>query len=215
MAIVDANYQFILCDFGTNGRISDGGVLQNTIFFEKLERNQLNIPPEDNVRNTTTILPYVFVADDAFPLRPDMIKPLRLADASSQERKIFNYRTSRARRIVENGFGILASRFRIFHTAINLELHNIDSVVMACCCLHNFLLKCVPNRYAPPECFDRENTDEGTVTTGFQTVASMERLERRNFGNTTNIAKNIREAFMTYFVNEGAVPWQMNYINGN
>ena len=86
---------------------------------------------------------------------------------------------------------------------------------MACCCLHNFLLKCVPNRYAPPECFDRENTEEGTVTTGFQTVASMERLERRNFGNTTNIAKNIREAFMTYFVNEGAVPWQMNYINGN
>ena len=73
----------------------------------------------------------------------------------------------------------------------------------------------MPNRYAPPECFDRENTEEGTVTTGFQTVASMERLERRNFGNTTNIAKNIREAFMTYFVNEGAVPWQMNYINGN
>ena len=94
MAIVDANYQFILCDFGTNGRISDGGVLQNTSFFEKLERNQLNIPAEDNVPNTTTILPYVFVADDAFPLRPDMIKPFRLADASSQERKIFNYRTS-------------------------------------------------------------------------------------------------------------------------
>lgn len=33
LAIVDAQYQFILCDFGTNGRISDGGVLQNTVFF--------------------------------------------------------------------------------------------------------------------------------------------------------------------------------------
>ncbi|KAL1448219.1 hypothetical protein WDU94_000600 [Cyamophila willieti] len=37
MAIVNANYQFLLCDFGTNGRISEGGVLQNTKFFEKLE----------------------------------------------------------------------------------------------------------------------------------------------------------------------------------
>lgn len=26
MAIVDAQYQFILCDFGTNRRVSDGGV---------------------------------------------------------------------------------------------------------------------------------------------------------------------------------------------
>lgn len=30
MAIVDAWYQFILCDFGTNERISEGGVLQNS-----------------------------------------------------------------------------------------------------------------------------------------------------------------------------------------
>lgn len=27
MAIVDARYRFILADFGTNGRVSDGGVL--------------------------------------------------------------------------------------------------------------------------------------------------------------------------------------------
>jgi len=38
LAIADANYQFIMCDFGTNGRISDGGVLKNTIFYERLEK---------------------------------------------------------------------------------------------------------------------------------------------------------------------------------
>lgn len=213
MAVVDAEYQFIMCDFGTNGRVSDGGVLRNTKFFEKLQNNQLNIPSEENIRNTSSVLPYVFVADDAFPLRVDMLKPFRQAHLTSPERKIFNYRTSRARRIVENVFGILASRFRIFHTQINLELHNIDSVVMACCVLHNFLMKCVTNRYAPPECFDRENTEEGTKTLGFQTVDSMECLERRAFGNTASAGKNIREAFMSYFVNEGQVPWQNNFIN--
>ncbi|XP_064103415.1 uncharacterized protein LOC135213365 [Macrobrachium nipponense] len=30
MAVVSANYEFILCDFGTHGRISDGGVIENT-----------------------------------------------------------------------------------------------------------------------------------------------------------------------------------------
>ncbi|XP_050672980.1 uncharacterized protein LOC126970873 [Leptidea sinapis] len=70
MAIVDAQYQFLLCDFGTNGRVPDGDVLQNTKFFEMLRNNQLEIPSEEAVRNTQRRLPYVFVSDDAFPLRP-------------------------------------------------------------------------------------------------------------------------------------------------
>lgn len=41
-AIVDANYRFLLVDFGTNGRVSDGGVLQNTKFYEKLQIDDLN-----------------------------------------------------------------------------------------------------------------------------------------------------------------------------
>jgi len=74
MAIVDTQYTFILCDFGTNVRISDGGVLRNTVFFNKLQHNKLNIPAEELVRNSNKSLPYVFVADDAFPLRIDMIR---------------------------------------------------------------------------------------------------------------------------------------------
>lgn len=116
MAIVDGSYRFIMCDFGTNGRVSDGGVLQNTSFFNKLKRGQLNIPPEEIVGNTSTTLPYVIVANDAFQLRVDMIKPFRLASLTDDDTKIYNYRLSRARRIVENAFGILSARFRIFRT---------------------------------------------------------------------------------------------------
>jgi hypothetical protein len=89
LAIVDAKYQFLMCDFGTNGRISDGGVLQNTKFCHKLLSNLLNIPPEETVRNSSRRLPYVFVVDDAFPLRPDMLKPFRQADLTSTEKKIY------------------------------------------------------------------------------------------------------------------------------
>lgn len=213
MAIVDAQYQFLLCDFGTNGRVSDGGVLQNMKFFEMLRNNQLEIPSEEAVRNSQRRLPYVFVSDDAFPLRPDMMKPFRQAELTSTDKKIYNYRVSRARRIVENAFGILASRFRIFHTAINLHPNKIESVVMACCALHNYLIRKLPNSYTNPDCFDREDYDTGTIIPGCTTdISTMEPLERRNVGNISRTPKKIREEFMNYFNNEGQVPWQNNFI---
>ncbi|CAH1988759.1 unnamed protein product [Acanthoscelides obtectus] len=38
MAICDANCGFIMCDFGVNGRISDGGIIAYTQFYKKLKR---------------------------------------------------------------------------------------------------------------------------------------------------------------------------------
>lgn len=164
MAIANANYEFIYCDVGTNGRVSDGGVINNTIFYSKLTHNKLNIPKSEPVTNSTRTLNYVFVGDEAFAMRPDLLKPFSRASLSN-ERRIYNYRLSRARRIIENTFGILASRFRVLYTAINLDVENIESVVLACCALHNFLRQKSVN-YLPPEAVDRENTNEGTTVKG-------------------------------------------------
>lgn len=133
LAIVDARYRFLLVDFGSNGRVSDGGVLQNTTFFAKLQNGELNILEPSDVSENFKKVPYLIVADDAFPLRADMLKPFRQAQLDSLDNEIFNYRLSRARHVVENGFGILASCFRIYHTQINLERQNIVKVVMAMC----------------------------------------------------------------------------------
>lgn len=149
MAIVNAKYQFMYIDVGMNDRMSDGGVLQNTAFFEKLENGKLHIPNSETITGTNRHLPYIFVADDVFPLRPDMIEPFQQVDLISQERKILNYRLSRARRVVENAFGIMASRFRIFYTHINLEPENIDKAVKASYALHNFLIEHSKKSYAP------------------------------------------------------------------
>lgn len=214
LALVDANYRLIMADFGVNGRISDGGVLQHTRFFEKLDENRLHIPGAENVNNSNAKLPYVIVADDAFPLRTDMLKPFRQSQLTTVERKIYNYRLSRARRIVENCFGIMASRFRIFQTHINLEPDNITSVVMAACALHNFLMAMSLSYYSPPECFDIENTENGTVHAGMQTDDSnLVRLDNRLQAISTTTAKNVRDDFVRYFANEGQVPWQSNFIH--
>ncbi|KAK9711426.1 DDE superfamily endonuclease [Popillia japonica] len=58
---------------------------------------------------------------------------------STKEEKIFNYRLSRARRIVENAFGILTNRFQVLQKDINLEVSKVQDVALACCVLHNYI----------------------------------------------------------------------------
>lgn len=54
----------------------------------------------------TIPLNYVFIGDEAFALRTDFLKPYNQKELD-YEKRIFNYHLSRARRIIENAFGIL------------------------------------------------------------------------------------------------------------
>ena len=145
----DSDYEFMHFKFGTNGRVSDGAVLEYTDFCDKLQNECLKIPEPSDV--TGRKLPYVFNGDEAFSLRKDFLKPYNV-NQLTRERKIFNYHLSRARRIIENVFGILVTRFGIFKTHINIQLDNIKDVVMASCALHSFLCRTSLDTYTPSEC---------------------------------------------------------------
>lgn len=93
------------------------------------------------------------------------MKLFRQAQLDSPDKEIYNYRISRTRHVVENSFGLLASRCRVFHTQINLEPENLTKVVMATCALHNFLMEQYPNFYAPTSSTYHENYDGTTSTT--------------------------------------------------
>jgi len=53
---------------------------------------------------------------------------------------IFNYRLSRARRVIENAFGILVSKWIILKSSIACSLKTCETIVLALVMLHNFLL---------------------------------------------------------------------------
>ncbi|XP_060536140.1 uncharacterized protein LOC132708052 isoform X2 [Cylas formicarius] len=158
MAIANTNCEFIMCDCDTNGRVSDGGVIENTLFYEKLISGTLKLPNPCKTNNSNETLPYVFIGDDAFSFRNIFLKPFSQKELN-RERRIFNYSLSRARRVIENAFGIMVARFRIFHTAINFKIENIDKIVMTCCILHNILIRKRHENYAPSTCFYSEDQD--------------------------------------------------------
>ena len=51
---------------------------------------------------------------------------------------IFNYRISRARRVIENTFGILTGRWGIFSRPRTASVKTTETIRKADVCLHNF-----------------------------------------------------------------------------
>lgn len=208
LAIVDAELNFIYTDVGTNGRISDGGVRDKCSFKQVLETDELAIPKYAALPNTRLQVPYVIIADDAFPLKRNLLKPYP-GKQVPKERRIFNYRLSRARRVSDNAFGILAARFRIFHSQIILEPEKVKMIVLASCALHNFLRQKNQGIYKPPQSLDRENTHDMKIERGDwrSTTTPLVELQKKSM-RPSQLAKEVQCRFAVYFNGVGAVPWQ-------
>lgn len=70
---------------------------------------RVNLPQPSTLPNDTTghLFPYTFVGDEAFALKPYMMRPYPGRALDTEKKKVFNYRLSRARRCIENTFGEL------------------------------------------------------------------------------------------------------------
>jgi len=204
MALVDARYKFLFVDVGCYGRVADGGVFNSSSLSAAIESgNVLQLPTDCKLPGSDTVCPYVIVADDAFAMRRHLVKPYCNRNLTLEQR-IFNYRLSRARRVVENAFGLLCSRFRVFSKAIALAPDKVQTVVMATCCIHNFLLRnpTSTENYLP------KNSEE-SCSCDLQPIQSN-RVNRAN-----NMATAVRDDLCIYFNSAaGAVSWQMNAVTG-
>ena len=217
LAIVDANYMFMYVDIGAIGSESDGGVFAQTKFADLLERQEAHLPqssvlPKDPTGPATE---YFFVGDDAFPLRTYLMKPYPNR-ACTKEERIFNYRLSRARLTVENAFGIMANRFRVFHTSICLKPENAESVVMACCILHNILRRLNVTKRHQGDYEDPVTHEiiEGAWRTDPPMGEPLQVPYHQSRTRATQSARTQRNYLKEYCNSpQGAVPWQNKSIS--
>jgi hypothetical protein len=66
--------------------VSDGGVIENPKFYEKLLHEEIHLPLPRKPDNSTRDLPYVFVGDEAFALCKDLLKPFSQKHLTNERR---------------------------------------------------------------------------------------------------------------------------------
>lgn len=133
------------------------------------------------------------------------------AGNSMREKRVFNYRLSRARRCIENAFGILVSRWRVFLGTVECEPKLLSSMIGAAVCLHNFLMTDTaycPDGYGDKSCEETMHDGEWRHTI---TQIGTQALPSKN--RPTSAAMAMRDEIADYFMSgEGSLPWQLNVV---
>ena len=120
------------------------------------ENDLLHVPPDTKLQEDDLHgCPYFLLGDEIFPLKKWLMRPFP-GKAADEEERIYNYRQSRARRVIENCFGILSVCFRIFQKPIRASVENVGKYVLACLALHNYLRLTDNAHYTPVGFIDSE-----------------------------------------------------------
>lgn len=215
-ALVDANYNFMFVDIGCQGRISDGGIFASTDLYKEIEKKTLKFPDPTSLNDRVKELPYFFLGDEAFAMSENLMKVYAGYHAKGSKQRIYNYRVCRARRVVENVFGIVSAVFRVLRKPMLLKPEKASTVVLTVALLHNFLRRRPESiaLYNPPGTFDSEQL--GIVTNGsWRGMVSEECNSLCPLRNVPRRAKinflNMREELADYFMAEGKLEWQNEY----
>ena len=219
LAVCNANYEFTFVGIGEAGRQSDGGVYNNSNLGMAIDRHLFNIPEPTTINeySVTKKFQFVFVADETFVLRPFMLGTFPGRNDLNLYKLIFNYRQSRARRVIENIFEILASRLRIFGRSVIDKTGNIIYITKAAVILHNFVMrKSARSMYCPPDYVDQE-TSQGVSPGGWHNktteIQVLVDLKAQGSSNSTRAAKEVQNDFKDYFNSEyGKLSWQSEIV---
>ena len=211
MAMVDADYKFTWVDVGSHGSAGDAQVFNNSELKEAIDKGVIGFPEAESLPDDDVQMPYFIAADDAFALRSWLMKPFSKRKMENTER-IFNYRLSRARRVVENAFGILAHRFRCMLTTMQQDPETVTSIVLACVCLHNLLRIRKPKEGR--SLADQEDDDHNIIPGDWRKYFPLLDGASDFARNTTSrTAKKQREYLCGYYNSSvGSVSWQNDMI---
>ena len=209
-------------NIGNAGQEGDSSVFKQSDIFQCLENGTLDISEPYNPPFTNVDLPFVMVGDEAFPLRSYLMRPYpgRGVKILPYKEKIYNYRLSRAPRIIENTFGVMVARWRIFHKPIEAKIENCEKYIKAAVVLHNYLRteENEASSYIPKDFVDSHDNDGNLIPGALREIASstsgVTELGRISSNNANSSVIASRDKIANFFLSsQGAVPWQHKTIS--
>ncbi|XP_068726261.1 uncharacterized protein [Montipora capricornis] len=213
LALVGPDYKFLYVDVGARGAASDAQIYNNSELKACMEDNSIGFPdPEILPRDNQDPIPFFVVGDDAFALNTYMMKPFARRGLHLDE-MIFNYRLSRARRVSENAFGILANRFQILLTTMQHAPSTVKLIVETCCLLHNLMRTRYPG--VQNVLLDREDEDHNVIPGEWRKERRiMADLAAIRAPNTASRNAKRQRLLLKHYVNSsaGSVPWQLSKV---
>lgn len=220
LAICDANYCFTFVDIGDYDSTNDASVLSNSAFGQAFDKGPetLKIPSPCNYKNVDN-LPFVLIGDDIFPQKSWLMKPFP-GKGLAEHQRVYNYRLSRARRTIENAFGILSAKWRIFRKPIKANVDLVDKITKATVCLHNYLRLTDNATYTPAGFIDSEDSTGNILPGDWRNIVTdgnggLNEIGRIGGNRYSVEASDARDAFKDYFHSadgEADCPWQLQYV---
>ena len=190
-------------DMGTAGSCSDTQIFNTCHLKRKIDDGSIGFPDPAPITQGGRDVPYFIFADNAFAQKTWLMKPYGRRMLTREER-VANYRISRGRRVVENAFGILVSKFRVMMATIELPSETVREVVFTCVVLHNILRSQYQGQHGGQQ--PRDDDDDDDVPGDGRLIGDA--ADSGHDRNHAREAKRMRDYLKDYFNNEGAVAWQ-------
>ncbi|XP_022201746.2 uncharacterized protein LOC111058518 [Nilaparvata lugens] len=208
VAAVDAHYRFTFIDIMSAERFNDENVFENTLFGKRL-CNTSKLPEPNPLPGTEQPIPYVFVADETIPVIDNLMRAYPGQSVmNSYEKKVFNCRIGQAQQTAECSFGILSKIFHVFKKPFKCKLEAVETIVMSCCILHNYLRTKI--------LLSSDTCDDNCVfELPFENENQLLPLKKYDM-RIHNALYSIREKMKDFYISpQGSVEWQHSAIENS
>nr|XP_023011714.1 protein ALP1-like isoform X1 [Leptinotarsa decemlineata] len=202
LACCDADGLFTIIEPGFAGRNSDGGIFKASAMNYWLTHGGFDIPLLSPLGydETDSLFPYYFVADEAFPLSRNLLRPYSSRPLDNVKR-IFNYRLNRGSKTIECEFGMAAEKFAVLNGPIRCrDPTTVNNIIRAPSILHNFVRKGEGIQYYP----------QGEI---YEIVEKPNNIETQDLViHEASSVTNLRNYLANYFLSpRTCLPWQWKF----
>lgn len=139
-ALVDYEGRFLDVSAGWSSSMKPETILRQSRLFSSV--NELLNGPCYEIGNGVSVPRYI-LGDSCFPLLSWLITPYTVLDSNHKEMEAFNLVHNNGMEMVKKAFGKVRARWELLSS--NWTEQSVEAfpfVIVACCLLHNFLIKC-------------------------------------------------------------------------